>query len=325
MSLRLGLIGTAHVHAPSYADVTARIPEATFVGVWDDVPSRGREFCEKRGLEFFEDEGLLLEQCDAVMIATENMRHAEHIERAADLGKHILCEKPLAPTPEHAERIRDAVVRNGVTLMTAFPCPFAPAFESLCARVSSGALGRVLAVNATNHGRCPFGWFVEPELSGGGAMVDHVVHAADLLRRLLGENASEVYAVTGNNVYGQEWEDSALVTVSFPSGVFATIDSSWSRPSSYKTWGDLTLKVVCEKGLAELDLFGGAIEVYGEGKPNHSSSGFGSNLDKMMIAEFVDAVSSGRTPRVTEEDGRRASMIAVAAYESARTGQPVAL
>lgn len=325
MSLRLGILSTAHVHTPSYAWCATQIPGVEVSGVWDDDQARGAAFAQARGLRFLLSEDELIEASDALVVTSENVFHADHIERCAAKGKPVLCEKPLAPTREQGERILTAVRESGITLMTAFPCPFAPAFESALDKVAAGKVGKIVAINATNHGRCPFGWFVQPELSGGGAMVDHVVHVADLIRRLLGEEPSRVYARTGTNVYGQAWDDSAVLHVDFASGAFATIDSSWSRPESYKTWGDVTLKIVGTDGLIEVDLFGVGMDHYVSDKPNHRLAGWGTNMDLRMVGEFVRAVTAGDTPRVTAEDGWRASLFAIAGYESVASGRPVNL
>ncbi len=155
-------------------------------------------------------------------------------------------------------------------------------------------------------------------------MIDHVVHVADLLNRMFGERANSVHASTGNNVYGQDWEDTAMVTVGFPSGRFATIDSSWSRPAGFKTWGDVTLKITGEKGMIELDLFMQGLDAYGA-SAGASTVGFGSNLDEMLFAEFVAAINEGRKPSVTLEDGLAASQVALAAYRSVAEQSAVAI
>ncbi|MBS1707431.1 MAG: Gfo/Idh/MocA family oxidoreductase [Armatimonadetes bacterium] len=319
MPVRVGVISSAHVHAPSFVACCQASPQAEVVGLWDDDFERGRKFASERGIAFFEDIDALCGQVEAVVVCSENMKHADQIEVAARHGLHILCEKPVAPRPEHAARIESAVGKDKV-FMTAFPCPFSPAFQSVNQKVKDGVIGRVLAVSATNQGTCPFGWFVETDKSGGGAMVDHTVHVTDLLRRLLGEEPATVQAMTGNNVYGKDWEDTAMVSVGFPSGVFATIDSSWSKPASYKTWGNVKLTVVGEKGVIETDLFTQGYDVY-SGK--HYQAGVGSNLDQMMVDEFLDAVMAGREPSITLHDGLQASRVAMAAYRSVSNGGAV--
>lgn len=324
MSLRVGILSAAHVHAPSFVACFLANPGSDVVGVWDDNTARGQEFAAARNLPFHDDLATLLTDVDAVVICSENLKHADHIEAAARAGKAILCEKPIAASEDQAARIEAAVSAAGVPFMTAFPCPFSPAFQAALTRVQAGEIGSVLALSTTNQGTCPFGWFVEPELSGGGAMIDHTVHVADLLRRLLGSEATNVSARTGNNMYEKSWDDTAMLTVEFPSGVFATIDASWSKPSGYRTWGNVKLNIVGEKGVIELDLFAQGSEIYGRADDLHRSIGSGSNLDALMVAEFIAAVREGRAPAVTLADGLAAARIALAAYRSAADqGEPV--
>ncbi|MBX3112483.1 MAG: Gfo/Idh/MocA family oxidoreductase [Fimbriimonadaceae bacterium] len=321
MPVRVGVLSSAHVHAPSFVACCQASAQAEVVGLWDDEPARGQSFADGRGLAFFGDIDELCGQVDAVVVCSENMKHADQIEVASRHGLHILCEKPVAPVPDHAVRIEKAATL-GKVFMTAFPCPFSPAFQLLHQKVKDGVVGRILAVNATNQGTCPFGWFIEKDKSGGGAMVDHTVHVTDLLRRLLGEEPETVQAFTGNNVYGQDWEDTAMVSVGFPSGVFATIDSSWSKPMGYKTWGNVKLTVVGEKGVVETDLFTQGYDVYTQA---HRQYGVGANLDQMMVDEFLNAVIEGRSPSVTLFDGLQASRVAMAAYRSATSQGEVVL
>lgn len=311
--LRVGLISAAHVHAMSYAVHLAHRKDVVATGLWDDDVARGQASATAWGLTLVESLSELIETSDALIIASENLKHAEFIEAVARAGKPILCEKPLAASAEQAERITSVLSQTGVMLMTAFPCPFSPTFQRMKQRIDAGDIGQVLAVNATNRGKCPFGWFVDKDLSGGGAMIDHVVHVADLLWRLLGERPSRVTAHTGSNMHGQEWEDTAHLTLDFPSGVFATLDSSWSRHANYKAWGDVTLRVTGEKGVIEADLFGQGLM---QTQDNVRLLGTGSDLDGLMIDEFLSAVKERRKPMVTAEDGLRASRIALEAYES---------
>jgi len=316
MSVRLGMLSAAHVHAPSYAHCMTQNPHASYVGLWDPDAQRAQEFKVKYGGEIFESPEAMFPHVDAVGIAAENVHHHDLTLRAIQAGKHVICEKPLATTVKDATEMVEAAKSAGVVFMTAFPCPFSPAFEKLVARIHNGEIGKVLAVCATNRGRCPGGWFIQKELSGGGAMIDHTVHVADLLYRLLGEEPNHVTAAIGNNMYGGDWDDTAMVTLEYPSGVFATLDSSWSRPDTYKTWGDVTMNVVGEKGVIELDMFGPVVDVYAKGTVTHSLAGYGSNMDALMFDEFVNAILEKREPKVTGEDGLRAVRVAEKAYAS---------
>lgn len=322
MPLRVGLLTAAHLHVWGYLHCLQAHPDAEVVGVWDFDSARGADFAAKAGIPQFDDLEALFAECDAVGIVSENRRHAELGIAAAKAGKHILCEKPLTTTVEDGERFIAAAEEAGVVLMTAFPCRFAPSWTKVKEKVRAGEIGTLRAICATNRGRCPFGWFVNVEESGGGAMIDHVVHVGDLLRDLLQADPITVQAQTGNNIYGQEWEDTAMVTMQFPDGVFATLDSSWSRPKTYYTWGDVTMNLVGEKGVIELDMFGPHLDVTG---PNgYGISGYGSNADAAMINEFVAACTEKRTPVVTGRDGLQAAKIALAGFESVRRGEAVA-
>ena len=325
MPVKVGILSVGHVHAPSYVFCCQNSPDAEFIGLWDKDQELSTKFASEFGCQSWSDRDALLDTCDAVVIAGENLDHADLIELACSKGKAILCEKPLAATQDQKDRIEKAVSNSGVLLMTAFPCPFSPAFESAVAKVESGEIGKVLSVCATNHGKCPGGWFIEKDKSGGGAMIDHVVHVSDLLRRLLKEEPSSVHAVTGNNMYGQGWDDTAMLTIDYPSGVFATLDSSWSRPKSYKTWGDVTMKIVGEKGVIEVDLFIQSADLYSNASGTHTLVGYGSNLDQAMVDEFIRAVIANDKPKVTIQDGLAAAKLALAGYQSAESGQPVSI
>lgn len=317
MPLRVGLVTAAHLHVWSYIHALQNHANAEISGFWDDDAKRAVAFAEKTGLKQFATLEDLLSASDAVVIVSENTRHEEHAIAAARASNHILCEKPLAADAGAGKRMIDAAAQHGVQLMTAFPCRFSPAFTRLVERVRGGEIGAIKAVCATNRGRCPFDWFVVKEKSGGGAMIDHVVHVADLLRVLLEADPIRVQAQTSSNMYGKDWDDCAMLTLEYANGVFATIDSSWSRPQSFKTWGDVTMNVVGESGVIELDMFGQSLDAYFAGSATtHTLAGYGSDLDAAMVDAFIGACLEGRTVPVTGEDGLAAAQIAIAGYAS---------
>jgi predicted dehydrogenase len=325
MAVRVGFLGVAHMHSWAYAHGLKVNPRAEPIGVWDPDPARAKAFAEGTGLTSFEQAESLCEKVDAVIVTSENKSHAEHVEIAARHKKHAMCEKPIVTSAEEWERMSRAVSTAGTKLMTAFPTRYSPAFVRLKQRVDGGDVGKVIAVCATNRGRCPFDWFVEVDKSGGGSMIDHVVHVADLLWVLLGETPLRVQAQTGNNMHCQSWEDTAMVTLEYPSGIFATLDSSWSRPRSYKTWGDVTMNVVGERGVIELDMFNQQFEQFTDKDMRHTVAGYGSDIDVGLVEGFLNCVEKDTPPPVTGEDGWRAARIALAGYRSAKEGQPVAL
>lgn len=316
MSFRLGVLSAAHVHAPSYAHCAQQLEGVEFVGLWDDDLARGAAFRERWGGEQFESADALVAACDGVVVCSENLKHGALVSLALDAGRPVLCEKPLFASGAERELLLGAVARTGGWVMTAFPCPYSPAFQLALSRVRDGAIGRLVAAVTTNRGQCPFGWFTVPELSGGGAMIDHTVHVADLLHRIFEEEPETVQAQTGSNTYGQEWDDTAMLTLGYSGGRFASLDSSWSRPKGFKTWGDVTLRLVGTEATLEVDLFSAGLDVYGQAGTTHRLVGTGSNLDLLMVREFVTAAQEGRAPLTSFEDGVRASDVALRAYAS---------
>ncbi|HRJ26452.1 MAG TPA: Gfo/Idh/MocA family oxidoreductase [Fimbriimonadaceae bacterium] len=315
--IRLGFLGIRHVHAPAYG--VAFRNDVEWGPVYDADFEAAEVFARGLGTPVARSREEVLASVDAVICAGTNAEHFSMTESALRARKHVLCEKPLVLTPSEGEALLDAARVCEVRLMTAFPCPYAPGFQKLQSRVQAGELGLLRAICATNHGRCPGGWFVDPAESGGGALVDHTVHVADLLFRLLGEEPTTVFAKTNHLHWGLPVEDSALVTLQYPSGLFATLDASWSRPGSYKTWGDVTLRVVGDAGSAELNLFSQAFDVY---QDQHRQWGYGSNLDQLMAKEFLQAIAEKREPLTSGEDGLRACRVMWAAQRSAQSGRP---
>ena len=332
--LRVGLLSFAHTHAASYARYLTRAPGVEVVGTDVGVPDpgtlRGQAFADQFGVRYVpEVAALLSERPDAVVVAAENADHRHLVEQAVAAGAHVLCEKPLATADADADAMVQAARSAGVLLMTAYPVRFSPEFTELVARVRSGQLGQLISVHGTNNGKMPLAersWFTDPARSGGGALVDHVVHLADLLDELLGEPAAEVHAVTNRILRadaGRDVETGAAVNIRYPSGVIAQIDSSWSQPESAPTWGGLTLEVHGTAGSMRIDPFNA--HVAGYGSEGALWEPFGADLDAAMIGEFLAAVRTGRTPQPDGETGARTLAIVTAAQASAATGAVVAV
>lgn len=330
MTLKIGIFLFAHMHAASYAQALVASPDAEIVGIADPDPARGQAMAAQFGTTYFPAEAALLDQAlDGAVVTSENVHHRRLVEAAAGAGvQAILCEKPLATTTADARAMVAACAAAGVRLATAFPCRYSPAFRRLLGQVQAGAIGKVLAIRGTNHGKMPGGWFVDPSLSGGGAVIDHTVHVADLNRLLLGQEAAEVYAEIGHGFYHETWEDTGFLSIGYTGGVFATLDTSWSRPPSFPTWGDVTLQVVGTEGVLDLDMFAQNL-VYYEGRAGGSGAvwdHWGSGTDAGLVADFLKLAAGQPAPDLaTGEDGLRALAVAEAAYKSAALGEPVAV
>ncbi len=323
--VKIGLISFAHLHAASYAHQLAQNPLIEFVGIADEDRQRAQQFAAQfETTAFPSDEALLgLRGLDGVIVCSENVKHRALVEKAAASGRHVLCEKPLATTVEDAEAMIAACRNAGVQLMTAFPCRYSPVMQRLKSVVDSGEAGEVLAARGTNRGRNPGGWFVDKTLSGGGATLDHTVHVTDLLRWLLKDEVQEVYAEISHEISHADFDDVGFLSLTFRRGVFATLDASWSRPKSFPTWGDVTLEIVTDRGTLSLDMFSQNLVLYSDRSASVGWQNWGGDMDAGLVSAFANAIAGGSPVPITGEDGLRAAEVALAAYRSAETLQPV--
>ena len=321
--LRVGLVSWAHVHAPGIAAALAALEQVSFTGVYDEEPARVRETAGARGSRVHEDLASLLAASEAVVIASTNVDHRRYTEAAARAGVHVLSEKPLATTLDDGRAMVAACRAAGVQLATAFPVRESRAVLALRDAIKGGALGRVLAVRGTNPGRYPGGWFGDRDRAGGGAVMDHTVHVADLLRWLLDDEVERVCAETGSYLCGLDVEDCGILTIDMRGGAFASIDSSWSRPATYPTWGTVTLHVVGERATVDVDVFRQGLLHYDDRAGRARLVPWGEDLTPRMLAGFADAILADRPVPVSGEDGLRALEVVVAAYRSASEGRAV--
>lgn len=327
MKVKVGIMSFAHLHADSYAHCLKGNPLAEFIGVADHDRQRAQAKAEQYGVRAFDSyEALLASEVQAVIICSENAKHAPLAQMAAAAGKHILCEKPLMTRREDGKAMLAAAQGAGVHLFTAFPCRFSPAFQKMQQIIAEGVIGDLLAFKGTNRGSNPGGWFNDPELAGGGAMMDHTVHVADLLRVLTAQEIVEVYAETNNHMFHGNYDDTALLTLTLQNNMFATLDASWSRPKTFPTWGDVTLTAVGTKGLIEMDMFAQYLVHYDDRSGRIRQLFWGDNIDALMIDEFLRVVAGAPRAVLAEGvDGYKAALVALAGYESVRRGEPVAV
>jgi len=323
--IRIGILSVAHMHAMAYVRGLQVVPDVEIVGVYDDDAVRGQHFADRFNLRWFKDMDPLLACVDATIICSENARHRFYVEQSASASLPMLCEKPLATTLDDGLAMLDAAKTSNVDLYMALPVRFTPGFSSVLAAVRAGHVGRILAIVGTNHGNMPPGWFLEKPLSGGGAVMDHTPHVADLMRLLARSEVNRVFAQVDSRTKKANIDDSAILTFDFANGIFATLDPSWSRGEGFPTWGDVTLEVVGTDGVIDFNAFRPHLDLYVPDTPNHRYVGFGENMDARLIQAFVGAIAS-ETPHpllARGIDGLRALEIALAAYESGASHRPV--
>jgi predicted dehydrogenase len=259
-------------------------------------------------------------QIDAVYIALPNSMHAEYTIRAAQAGKHVLCEKPMATSVEDCRRMIQACRRANVKLMIAYRCQYHPSHLKAIHLIRSGAVGQVQAIESAFGFDIARGeWRLNKKMAGGGPLVDVGIYCLNAARYLTGENpqAIKAYAsVVDHDGRFTQVEESDGWTMKFPSGIVASCNTS------YGAMMDGYFRVHASKGWIYMDGFNysgmhltaklASGETIDEPDPIRAPGQFTAEADY-----FARCISSGREPKTDGEEGLR-DMIAISRiYESA--------
>jgi predicted dehydrogenase len=255
---------------------------------------------------------------DAVDICAPNSMHAELAIAAAEAGKHVLVEKPMATTVADADAMVAAAASAGVVLMAAHNLRFAAPYAAAARAVADGLVGEIVGVRvAMGHGgpegwTRDAGWFRDPDLAGGGALLDLGIHVADLVRAVTRIEVDAVSAFVRRPSAGAV-EEAGTVALSFANGAIGSLSASWSvrgtRDNQLLVHGtDGTLTV--ERGAAVVRPAEGGDKVVVE-PPSPAPD---------LLRNFVGVCRSEGAPIVTATDGRDALAIIEAAYRSAASG-----
>ena len=326
--MKIGILSIAHGHAGSFADATRQLDGVELTGVWHEDATDGQAFAEHFTTRFFASpEELLAQQLDGVIICSDNVGHRPLTELAAPHTRHILCDKPIATTYEDAQAMIDLCAVHNTKLQIAGQVRFSPVMKRLKQLLDAHVLGRVYSLKTSKRGIMPGGWFADKQRSGGGAVIDHTVDMIDLLRWFWNTDVTEVYAEVGFNVLHPNLgiDDEGMLSFTLATGAYGTLESSWSRPESYPSWGDITVEIVGEKGVVWVDGYNQRLELYSNKAKKAQWIPWGSNIALGQIRDFTEMIATGRGPSSTGLDGLKALEVALAAYRSAEIGQPVRL
>jgi predicted dehydrogenase len=320
--IKVGLIGgggIADAHIRGYRRYDDRM---VVTAVADTVPETlARRAAELDAAPFAEYAGLIGDaDIDAVDICLPHHLHADAIVRAANAGKHILCEKPLCLNVGEAREVQAAVSANGVTLMCAHNQLFLPAVAKAREVLDAGLLGTLYEVRTTDSFYNDFdpatmGWRASAKTSGGGELIDTGYHPTYLMLHLAGGSPLEATAMLSTHrLTFMEGEDSAQVLVRFDNGVVGQMVTSWAyEPAS-----------ITERFSAVGQL--GALHTDGEGTSltvalrTGKTETFNFEPVDTYVAEighFADSLINGTRPLHTELEGLQALGILLAAYEGA--------
>lgn len=315
--IRIGVVSFEHMHAMSYTQQLLQDPDVLIVGIADDDVYRGTQMASLFKTSYYPSyETLLNEDLDGVIVCTNNRDHAKVSIAAAKRGIHILVEKPFATTIDDAKQMIAAAKEHGVKIMNAFPMRYNPNVVAAKKIIDEGRIGDVLSITGINHGKIPGGWFLNKELAGGGAVMDHTVHLGDLIRWFTSSEVKDVYCEQGALLHNKGIDDTGLVMITMENGVFASIDCSWAHHTNYPIWAQVDMAIVGTMGVIDLKAFNQVIHLDDQKHQRFEDIGFSETGDEGLIREFIGVCSEDREPLVSGVDGLRALEIALAAYES---------
>lgn len=272
---------------------------------------------------------------DAVAVFTPANSHRDIGLACARAGKHVLMEKPLdistARAVELVEGCRAAGVKMGVVLQHRFR----PAGLRLAEILATGDLGRIVGCSTIIRLWRPQSYYDEPgrgsfARDGGGVLISQGIHTLDLMLSLVGPIVAVTGFATTTSVHRMETEDMVCAAARFQSGAFGTIDATTAAYPGFPE----EIVVTCEKGTARLRGSEMTVEWH-DGRrehiePDRSAGGTGADpmafphdYHRAVMADFVEAISTGREPKVTGEEALKVHRLIDALIETGRSGRPV--
>jgi predicted dehydrogenase len=305
----------------SYAVAFKGSESCQLIAVADVRSEAARILAEAAGCQSFESceamsDGISL---DAVIVCTPPISHPDVSVHFLDRGIPVLCEKPFSIDLDGAMRMVAAAERTGVLLSMA--SKFRCVEDVVLAKdtLESGALGEVVCFENTFASRIDMStrWNSNPDISGGGVLIDNGIHAFDIMRYFFGP-VSHVHAVEGKRIQGLSVEETVYVLIRSASGVIGRIDLSWSVDAG----GENYINIHGSQGYLSVGWKQSTYRHF----TNSGQVVFGSGYDKVkalrgQIDSFARSIWGEETTLVTAEDAIASVEVVEAAYASLRQGR----
>lgn len=337
-TVRVGLVGSGFISA-LHAEALRHVPRATLVAIASPTPGHAERFAAERAIpHHVTDFRALYDRADVdlVVLGLPNNQHCDAAVAAAEAGKHVVVEKPMALSLAECDRMIAACANAGVMLGYAEELCFAPKYVRLKQLVDEGALGKVHLVKQSEKHDGPHSpWFYDTQRSGGGVTMDMGCHAIEFFRWILGCEGRKAqvrgaYAQMGTHVHAAktDGDDEAVLVLDFDGGAVGLAEESWTKPGGM----DDRAEVFGNEGQAYADL------LHGNALRTYSQRGYGYAVEKAgetrgwsfpvfeelwnygfvhEMEHFVSCVRDGRTPTEDGHDGRAVLEAIFALYASA--------
>ncbi len=325
----VGIIGAGGAAQVVHLPILKRLPDVKLAALVDSDREKAKTIAERFDVPFVGgaiEELEELEGVDAVVVCTPNDCHEENVVAALELGKHVLCERPISTDSASAARMIEAAERAGRQLMVAMNQRFRYDVRAIKQFVASGELGDVFFVRSAwlnrRHRKPRRGWRRDASRAGGGALMDLGVQAIDVALWLL--DFPRVERVTARFHGSGEVEDSAVVLMALEGDATISVEATWEL---HEERDRHSLFVLATNGSAEMapfrvlkELETGLTEVT---PPLDTGNPYTASY-RQEWAEFLRLVR-GEKPLEVEEEQVGLMRIVEACYRSAEEGREVVL
>jgi predicted dehydrogenase len=321
MSLKWGVLGAGSVAQRRAMPAIKKADGAELHALLSRDTERAERLAREHGAThaYTTVDALLADDAlNAIYVSTPVHLHCKQVIAAAERGLHVLCDKPMALTPQECKEMIAACNANGVHLQLCFLFRFHSCFQQIRTWVDEGRFGQIV------HGRIPFlkqyqlapdEWRAQPEKSGGGCFMDLGPHSVDLLRYLIGE-VNTVSAFYNSATQGTRVEETGGIFMRFDNGAQAFTDLSFSVPQC-----DIVLELYGTEGTVWVyNDDGWKMKAYFGDEKQLIPSQY-EDLYQCQFEHFADCVQHGASPITTGFDGLRTNEILAAAYRAGETGQ----
>ncbi|MBV9289775.1 MAG: Gfo/Idh/MocA family oxidoreductase [Hyphomicrobiales bacterium] len=327
--LRIGVIGLGWF-GEIHCDAIVGVPNLELAALCTRTPERLKALARKFGVaKAARDyrEVLADPDIDAVSIVTMWDQHTEPAIAALEAGKHVFLEKPIASTVEDARKIIAASERSKGILQVGHICRFNPRYRMAKQAIAAGKIGRIVAMSSRRN--IPAAW-TPAILNKIGPIVGDAVHDTDLMLWFTGDRIASAYAQTVS-VRGLKHPDIGQTMYRFASGATATLETVWCMPEKTPFDIDERMSIIGDQGIIQIQDTFPNLGIVSNDKLHSPDTTYWPEFDgarggalREEFFYFASCALKGRAPAIGRpEDAAAALAAALAAEESARTGQVV--
>lgn len=330
--VRFAVVGCGKISSSHFTGIM-RAEEAELTAVCDMNADIANQKAQEYGVRAFTDYNELLQWdgVDAVCLCTPSGMHAEQTIQAAEAGKHIVCEKPMAIHLEDAERMVEACRKHGVKLTVIFPRRVSPVSQFVKKFLDEGGLGKLSMCSASikfYRDQAYYdsaGWRGTWAMDGGGALMNQGIHTVDLLHWLAGPVAS-LHGYADHVLRDIEVEDTSVAILRYQNGALGTIEAtttSYNQPEHQLVFhGEKGTLILTGDQITALDLIDKKEQESLE-LPEFPPFRIVPDGQAFQIRDMAQAILEDREPIVTGESGIASLEIILGIYQSQRTGQSI--